>query len=46
VLGDTLDLIAGEKSGIIKDEVPVILGPTVTQDIVYETAKKRNSKVI
>ena len=39
VLGDTLDKIASEKAGIIKEGVPCVLGPTVTQDIVYEIAK-------
>lgn len=30
VLGDTVELIAQEKSGIIKEGVPVVVGPTVT----------------
>jgi dihydrofolate synthase / folylpolyglutamate synthase len=30
ILGSTLELIAEEKAGIIKPEVPCVVGPTVT----------------
>lgn len=30
VLGTTLEAIASEKAGIIKEGVPVVVGPTVT----------------
>lgn len=30
VLGSTLEAIAGEKAGIIKEGVPCVVGPTVT----------------
>lgn len=41
VLGDTVTKIAFEKSGIIKDEVPVIVAPQRTSDIeevIFESA--------
>ncbi len=31
ILGDTLEKIAGEKAGIIKEGVPVVIGETVTE---------------
>jgi dihydrofolate synthase/folylpolyglutamate synthase len=30
ILGSSLDEIAFEKAGVIKDDVPIVLGPTVT----------------
>lgn len=48
ILGDTLQLIAGEKAGIIKPGVPVIIGeyqPEVA-DIFVEKARKEDSKII
>jgi len=47
ILGDSLQLIAAEKAGIIKPGVPVIIGeyqPEVA-DIFKEKAKKENSKI-
>jgi len=48
-LGDTLPLIAGEKAGIIKPGVPVVVSelPTPEVEEVFEsTAKKRNAELI
>ena len=47
ILGDTLQLIAAEKAGIIKPNIPVIVGeyqPEVA-DIFKEKAKLENSKI-
>ncbi|MDB5006593.1 MAG: fgs [Mucilaginibacter sp.] len=47
ILGDTLQLIAAEKAGIIKPGVPVIIGeyqPEVAS-IFIEKAKKENSRI-
>lgn len=48
LLGDTLEKIAGEKAGIIKTGVPVILGETVpATKIVFENkAKEKNAPLI
>lgn len=46
VLGSTLDLIASEKAGIIKQGVPCVIGPTVIQDAVFMKAKQMGSKLI
>lgn len=45
VLGETLEQIAYEKGGIIKEKVPVILGPK-TAPILRTIAEERNSKVM
>ena len=34
ILGPTLDHIAKEKAGIIKEGVPCVIGPTVIQECV------------
>lgn len=42
ILGDTLEKIATEKAGIIKKDVPVVIGPQPTQsvkDVFIKTAK-------
>lgn len=47
LLGDTLPLIAGEKAGIIKPGVPVIIGerqPEV-EDVFIQTAAKQDSPI-
>jgi folylpolyglutamate synthase/dihydrofolate synthase len=46
-LGDTLEKIAGEKAGIIKPSVPVVIGETQseTKDVFIEKAKQENSKI-
>lgn len=46
-LGDTLQKIAGEKAGIIKPGIPVIIGKTQseTRDVFHETALKNKSTI-
>jgi dihydrofolate synthase/folylpolyglutamate synthase len=46
-LGDTLAAVAGEKAGIIKEGVPVVVGEThpETADVFKATAKARNTEV-
>ncbi|MEM1124596.1 MAG: folylpolyglutamate synthase/dihydrofolate synthase family protein, partial [Bacteroidota bacterium] len=46
-LGDTLPLIAGEKAGIIKPNVPVVIGETQkeTKAVFEETAKAKNASI-
>lgn len=46
VLGSTLEAIGFEKAGIIKQGVPCIIGPTVTQDAVFMKAKEMDAKLI
>lgn len=43
LLGDTVEKITREKGGIIKPDVPVIIGPTVPEDVVREIAKEKNA---
>jgi len=47
-LGDTLAKIAGEKGGIIKDGIPVVVGEThvETSPVFEEIAKGRNAKLV
>ena len=48
ILGDTLQLIAGEKAGIIKQNVPVIIGeyqPEVA-DVFIAKAKQKNAPLV
>lgn len=46
-LGNTLPLIAGEKAGIIKPGIPVVIGQThaETKDVFLAKAKKQNSPI-
>lgn len=46
-LGDTLEKIAGEKAGIIKPNIPVVIGETQieTKSVFTETAKNNNSEI-
>lgn len=46
-LGDTLEKIAGEKAGIIKNEIPIIVGETQfeTEKVFIKKAQKTNSKI-
>jgi len=46
-LGDTLPLIAGEKAGIIKDNVPVVISEThaETKDVFIKKAKHMNAPI-
>ena len=45
ILGDTLDKIAFEKAGIIKQDIPVVIGETVaeTKPVFEKKAKETNS---
>lgn len=47
ILGNTIEEIAKEKSGIIKDDVPVILYPQKkeAEDVILKAAHNNNSKV-
>ncbi len=47
-LGNTLEVIAGEKGGIIKPEIPVVIGETQTEtkDVFKTLASKHNSKIV
>ena len=46
-LGDTLQAIAGEKAGIIKDKVPVVIGETQpeTEPVFMAVAKEHNALI-
>ncbi|PZX61039.1 dihydrofolate synthase/folylpolyglutamate synthase [Algoriphagus ratkowskyi] len=46
-LGDTLPLIAGEKAGIIKSNIPVVISETheETKDVFVEKAKEMSSPI-
>lgn len=47
ILGDTIEKIAAEKAGIIKQNIPVIIGETTssTKNIFHEKAKEKNASV-
>ena len=45
-LGTTIEEIAAEKAGIIKPNVPVLIGPQVPYDVIHSFAVKQNSQVI
>ena len=47
-LGNTLDKIAIEKAGIIKQNIPIVIGETQaeTTDVFINKAKEKNSKII
>lgn len=47
LLGDTLEKIAGEKAGIIKPGVPVVIGETnnLTAPVFINSAKSQNSPI-
>ena len=44
-LGDTIELIASEKCGIIKTSTPVIVGPSVPIDVVHQFADPLSAEV-
>lgn len=46
-LGDSLEVIAKEKAGIIKENVPVVIGESQveTEPVFFEFANKKNSKI-
>ena len=48
ILGNSLGEIAVQKAGIIKDNVPVIIGETLreTQSVFIDAANQKNSKLI
>lgn len=47
-LGDTLEKIASEKAGIIKENTPVIIGKTQseTKPVFISTAKSKNAEIV
>lgn len=47
LLGDTLEKVAGEKAGIIKEKIPVIIGETQheTRDVFKAKAAELNSRI-
>jgi dihydrofolate synthase/folylpolyglutamate synthase len=46
ILGEEIEQIAAEKAGIIKENIPVIVGPKARCRSVYERAKEKSSPVI
>jgi dihydrofolate synthase/folylpolyglutamate synthase len=48
ILGDTLDKIAYEKAGIIKEGIPVIMFPQQKQseEVIEKTCRERNCKLV
>lgn len=46
ILGDTIEKIAFEKAGIIKPNVPVVIGPNVPFEVINPVAIKNNSPLI
>ena len=47
-LGDTLELIAAEKGGVIKPNIPVVIGETQkeTTAVFLDLAKKNNAEIV
>ncbi len=48
-LGDTLEQIAGEKAGIIKEDIPVAVAPQQTESVLkvfQETAARMNARLL
>lgn len=43
ILGDTVELIAAEKGGIIKEGRPVLVGPHCPQDVLQQCAREKNA---
>mmetsp|Transcript_54168 Transcript_54168/g.73998 ORF Transcript_54168/g.73998 Transcript_54168/m.73998 type:complete len:399 (-) Transcript_54168:490-1686(-) len=43
ILGDTIEKIAGEKAGIIKSGVPVVVGPDAPHHVLRDYAERRDS---
>lgn len=46
ILGETVEAIAKEKAGIIKENIPVIIGPAVPKSILIPLALQKNSPCI
>ena len=45
ILGTTIEKIAHEKAGIIKSNVPCVIGPTVPYDIIKSVASKLSAQL-
>lgn len=43
ILGDTIEQIAKEKAGIIKERKPVLVGPNVPHDVIRQCAKEKKA---
>jgi len=43
ILGDTVELIAAEKGGIIKEGCPVLVGPHCPQEVLQQCARERKA---
>lgn len=48
ILGSTIDLIASEKAGIIKEKIPVVINiqNDVAEQVIRKIASNKNSKII
>lgn len=46
ILGPTLDDIARQKAGIIKDNKPCVVGPNCDYEIIHKIAQAKNSKLV
>lgn len=44
LLGNTVELIAVEKAGIIKKNVPVLVGPNTPHDVIRNCAKEKDAE--
>ena len=44
LLGDTVELIAMQKAGIIKKDVPVVVGPNVPHKVIQQCAKDKGAE--
>lgn len=44
ILGDTVELIAKEKAGIIKKGCPILVGPNVPHDVIRECAVEKEAE--
>ena len=44
ILGDTIELIAKEKAGIMKANAPVLVGPDVPHDVMRECAAEKHAE--
>lgn len=46
ILGDSLEQIAFEKAGIIKEGIPVVVGPKADFEVIHQVAKDRNAPLL
>lgn len=44
ILGDTIELIAKEKAGIIKEGSPILVGPNVPHDVIRQCAVEKKAE--